>query len=238
MYLTVVRLPGYGTVVCLLAPSPSSSPRSSRWLVHARTRGGKPSPLRALYRTRAHPGALMHRSEHAGKLNAAPPLWCFSVMRAAPRKPTKAPPLTMLSSVESAQGRIVTFSVPPRARRRGFPLRHTYAGANQTTAGQAVPDRAPPFSRWCPATLSRHRLVVARPRVHQFAAVCPGTFTRMHSLASGLPRRHGYPSCNAAELEPHQAVTAAPLLGIGHPNFDADLLCSTATSLSLPPLLP
>jgi hypothetical protein len=54
----------------------------------------------------------------------------------------------------------------------------------------------------------------------------------MHSLAGGLPRRHGYPSRNAAELEPHQAVTAAPLLGIGHPNFDADLLCSTTASLS------
>jgi hypothetical protein len=56
----------------------------------------------------------------------------------------------------------------------------------------------------------------------------------MHSLASGLPRRHGYPSRNAAELEPHQAVTATPLLGIGHPNFVTDLLCSTTTSLSLP----
>jgi hypothetical protein len=56
----------------------------------------------------------------------------------------------------------------------------------------------------------------------------------MHSLAGGPPRRHRYPSRNAAELEPHQAVTAAPLLGIGHPNFDADLLYSTTTSLSLP----
>jgi hypothetical protein len=56
----------------------------------------------------------------------------------------------------------------------------------------------------------------------------------MHSLAGGLPRRHGYPCRNAAELESHQAVTASPLLGIGHHNFDANLLCSTATSLSLP----
>jgi hypothetical protein len=70
--------------------------------------------------------------------------------------------------------------------------------------------------------------------VHLFAVVCPCTYTRMHSLASGLPRRHGYPSRNAAELEPHQAVTPAPLLGIGHPNVDADLLYSTTTSLSLP----
>jgi hypothetical protein len=58
----------------------------------------------------------------------------------------------------------------------------------------------------------------------------------MHSLAGELPRRHGYPSRNVAELEPHQAVTAALLLGFGHPNFNADLLCSTTTSLSLPPL--
>jgi hypothetical protein len=94
------------------------------------------------------------------------------------------------------------------------------------------PRGAPPLST--PAVLSRHRLVVARHRVHLFAAVCPCTFTRMHSLASELPRRHGYHSRNAVELEPHQAFTDAPLLGIGHPNFDADLLCSTATSLSLP----
>jgi hypothetical protein len=101
----------------------------------------------------------------------------------------------------------------------------------------ASPQRgAPPLST--SAALSRHCLVVARHRVHLFAAVCPCTFTSMHSLASELPRRHGYPSRNAAELEPQQAVTAAPLLGTGHPNFDADLLCSTATSLSLPLLSP
>jgi hypothetical protein len=91
---------------------------------------------------------------------------------------------------------------------------------------------APPLST--PGALSRHRLVVARHRVHLFAAVCPCTFTRMHSLASEPPRRHGYPSRNVAELEPHQVVTATPLLGTGNPNFDADLLCSIATSLSLP----
>jgi hypothetical protein len=73
-YLAVVRLPGCGAVVCLLAPSPSSSSRSSHWLAHAHTREGKPSPLGALYRTRAHPGALMRRCEHTGNLNAAPPL--------------------------------------------------------------------------------------------------------------------------------------------------------------------
>jgi hypothetical protein len=145
----------------------------------------------------------MRRCEHAGKLNAAPPLWCFTVERAAPRKPTKVPPLTMLSSVGSAQGRVVAFFRPAWSSPSRVSLRHTHAGANQTAAGQAVPDRAPPFARWCPAALSRHRLVVARHRVHLFAAVCPCTYTRMHSLAGGLPRRHGYPSRNAAELEPH-----------------------------------
>jgi hypothetical protein len=132
-------LPGCGAVVCLLAPSPSSSPRSSRWLVDARTRGGKPSPLGALYRTRAHPGVLMRRSEHAGKLNAAPPLWCFTVVRAAPRKPTEAPPLTMLSSVESAQGRVVAFSVPPGARRRGFPFGIHTRGPTKPPLGKLFP---------------------------------------------------------------------------------------------------
>jgi hypothetical protein len=67
------------------APSPSSPPRSSRCLAHAHTLGGKASPLGVFSRTRAHPGALMRRCEHVGNLNAAPPLWCFTVVRAAPR---------------------------------------------------------------------------------------------------------------------------------------------------------
>jgi hypothetical protein len=126
------------------------------------------------------------------------------------------------------------FSVPPGARRRGFPFGIHTREPTKPPLGKPYPDRAPPFARWCPAALSRHRLVVARHRVRLFAAVCPCTYTRMHSLAGRLPRRHGYPSRNAAELESHQVVTAAPLLGIGHPNFDADLLCSTTTRLSLP----
>jgi hypothetical protein len=38
------------------------------------------------------------------------------------QKPTEAPPLTMLSSIESAHGRAVAFSVPPGARRRESPF--------------------------------------------------------------------------------------------------------------------
>jgi hypothetical protein len=114
----------------LHASSPSLPSRSSRWLAHAHTHGGKPSPLGALSHTRAHPGALMRRCEHAGNLNATPPLWCFTVVRATPRKPTKSPPLTMLSSIEGAQGRVVAFSIPPGARRRGSPFGiHTRAPA-------------------------------------------------------------------------------------------------------------
>jgi hypothetical protein len=45
--LAVVHSPSCGAVVCLLAPSPNLSPRSSRWLAHVHTRGGKPSSLGA-----------------------------------------------------------------------------------------------------------------------------------------------------------------------------------------------
>jgi hypothetical protein len=38
------------------------------------------------------------------------------------QRPTKAPPLTVLSSVEFAQGRAVVFSVPSGAQRRGSPF--------------------------------------------------------------------------------------------------------------------
>jgi hypothetical protein len=175
----------------------------------------------------------MRRCEHAGKLNAAPPLWCFTVVRAAPRKPTRAPPLTTLSFVGSAQGRVAAFSVPPGACRRGFPFGIHTREPTKPPLGKPFPTVLLRLQDGAPAALSRHRLVVARHRVHLFAGVCPCTYTRMHFLTGGLPCRHGYLSRNAAELEPHQAVTAAPLLGIGHPNFDADLLCSTTTSLSL-----
>jgi hypothetical protein len=201
---------------------------------HSHALGGEASPSGVRSRTRAPPGALMRRCEHAGNLNAAPPLWCFTVVRAAPKKPTKAPPLTMLSSVESAQGRVVAFSVPPGAHRRGFPFGIRTREPTKPPLGKPFPAVPLRSQDGAPAALSRHRLVVARHRVHLFAAVCPCTYTRMHSLAGGLPRRHRYPSRNAAELEPHPVVAAAPLLGIGHPNFDADLLCSTTTSLSLP----
>jgi hypothetical protein len=46
--LAVVHSPSCGAVVCLLAPSPCLSPRSSRWLAHVHTRGGKPSSLAAV----------------------------------------------------------------------------------------------------------------------------------------------------------------------------------------------
>jgi hypothetical protein len=79
--LAVVRSPGCGVVVCLVhSPSPSLQPRSSRWLAHTHTLGGKASPLGALSHTRAPIGALMRRCEHAANLNAAPLLWCFTVV--------------------------------------------------------------------------------------------------------------------------------------------------------------
>jgi hypothetical protein len=79
--LAVVRSPGRDVVVCLVhSPSPSLPPRSSRWLAHTHTLGGKASPLGALSHTRAPHGTLMRRCEHVGNLNATPPLWCFTVV--------------------------------------------------------------------------------------------------------------------------------------------------------------
>jgi hypothetical protein len=106
--------------------------------------------------------------------------------------------------------------VSPVFRRAGRDLasrpNHRWASCSRPCSSVrkmvSPPHGAPPLST--SAALSLHRLVVAQHRVHLFAAACPCTFTHMHSLASELPRHHGYPSRNAAELEPHQAVTVAP----------------------------
>jgi hypothetical protein len=64
---------------------------------------------------------------------------------------------------------------------------------------------------------------------------CMRMFTRMHALASELPRHRRHPSHDAAEFEPHRAVYHRAAVLVRELHLTAARLCLRSTKLS--PLL-
>jgi hypothetical protein len=92
------------------------------------------------------------------------------------------------------------------------------------------------------AALFRHRRSAhARARTRGSRALlslsnrCTRMFTRTHALASELPRRHGHPSRDAAELEPYRAVYHRVAVLVWELHLTAARSCMRSTKLS--PLL-
>jgi hypothetical protein len=93
-----------------------------------------------------------------------------------------------------------------------------------------------PSPRWA-ALFCRRRCAHANPHPRESSPAlpvqwCTHMFTRTHALSSELPRRHGHPSRDAAELELHRAIYHLATVLVWELHLTAAHSCMRSTKLS------